>query len=144
MRSVTSWLMAVLIFGMAAKAETKTELLHRAIEKVRTGHTETERTFAADRLNEFVSELTQEEIDDRSISSLIALLEPREDGVRSSVAACLRDIGPRARAAVPRLLQILHEVECLNVSATSEQIVRQALERLGERSPPRKKCFGYE
>jgi hypothetical protein len=138
--------MAGVIFSMAAKGEGKTnaEVLRRAIDLVRAGHTETDGTFAADRLYELVREMKQEEIDDSSISSLIALLEPREDGVRNAVAACLRDIGPRARAAVPRLLQILSEVECLNVSVTSEEMVRQALERLGEPPPPRKKCFGYE
>jgi hypothetical protein len=48
-----------------------------------------------------------------------------------------------ARAAVPKLLQILHEVECSNASMTSEEMVRQALASIAQVVPPYAICLWY-
>ena len=71
----------------------------------------------------------------------MSLLDSSDDYVRFCVAASLGWLGPRARIAVPKLLEVLHEVECVPTAGlTSEATIRPALKRIGADAPPIADC----
>jgi hypothetical protein len=116
------------------------EQLTKTIVKVRTGKSSTARTDAAEHLAELTRGIDPKMVDDKTITDLVSLLDTSEDSVRSWVAASLGNLGPRARIAIPKLLKILSEVECLQLSMTSEGAIRVALRRMGKEPPPLPKC----
>lgn len=113
-----------------------TEELKETVAKVRTGATSAARTEAAERLAELTRGISPNQIDDGTLSELVSLLEVPENSVRYWVARCLGNLGPRARIAVPKLQNILTEVDCLKGSKTSASGIRFALGRMGVKPPP--------
>jgi len=71
---------------------------------------------------------------------MVSLLETEEDSVRAWVAASLGHLGLRAKVAVPKLLKLLPEVDCLRGSLTSAPFIRVALKRMGKTPPPPPNC----
>jgi HEAT repeat protein len=114
--------------------------LEETIASIRAGETLTIRTNAARRLAELTRSIDPEEVDDPTLKELVSLLSTNEDSVRAWVAASLGHLGPRGKVAIPVLLKLLPEVDCLGGDLTSAPAIRRALERMGETPPPRPEC----
>lgn len=117
-----------------------TKKVAETIAKVRTADTVTTRTKHAAKLVPLIAKIGPEKIDDGTISNLISLLDAPDDSVRFYVAGALGILGPRAKAAVPKLLQLLPAADCLQGTLTSADAIRQALTRMGVTPPPPAKC----
>ena len=117
------------------KRSLKRQLLE-AVEKVRNGKTSNSRTEAAEHLATLTRGINPHKVDETTLAEMVSLLDIQEDSVRAWVAASLGNLGPRARVAVPRLLKLLPEVDCLRGSLTSASAIRLALKRMGEAPPP--------
>jgi HEAT repeat protein len=99
------------------------------------------RVEASERLAQLTKKINPNEIDEQTLADLVSLLETWDDAVREEVAASLGNLGPRAKvAAVPKLLEILPEVDCLWVDVSSEEAIQLALERMGETPPTPRLC----
>jgi len=99
------------------------------------------RIETAERLPHLTKKINPNEVDDQTLADLVSLLDTWDDAVRREVAVSLGNLGPRAKAAaIPKLLEILPEVDCLWVDISSEDAIRLALERLGERAPTLPSC----
>jgi hypothetical protein len=136
-----------LAIARAATANTEPDRalmndLIQTIAKVRTGESATVRTDAAERLSRLAKRMKPQDVDDKTLSDLVSLLDTHEDSVRAWVAASLGNLGPRAKVAAPRLLEILAQVECIPVvgGLTSEGAIRLALKRMGVKVPPPPDC----
>lgn len=110
--------------------------------KVRDGKTGNARTDAAERLATLTRGISPNKVADATLTEMVSLLDTEEDSVRLWVAVALGNLGPRAKVAVPKLLKILPEVDCLRGSLTSAPAVRLALKRMGEKVPPEPNCEG--
>ena len=108
--------------------------------KIRNGETSNSRTDAAEHLATLTRGINSQKVDETTLTEMVSLLDTQEDSVRAWVAASLGHLGPRAKVAVPRLLKLLPEVDCLRGSLTSAPAIRLALERMGEIPPPPPKC----
>ena len=112
--------------------------------KVRNGKTSTSRTNAAERLATLTRGINPQKVDETTLTELVYLLDTQEDSVRAWVAASLGNLDPRAKVAVPKLLKLLPEVDCLRGSLTSAPAIRLALKRMGETPPPPPNCAAKE
>jgi hypothetical protein len=121
------------------KRQLKRQLLE-TMAKVRNGKTVNSRTDAAEHLQTLTRRINPHKVDETTLTEMVSLLDTQEDSVRFWVAASLGNLGPRAKVAVPRLLKLLPEVDCLRGSVTSAGAIRVALERMGEIPPPRPNC----
>jgi len=112
--------------------------LEKAVADLETAPTSWERELAGRALKRTIGSegADREAIDPRLMARIIALLNTDEDNVRSYVANVLGWIGPRAKAAVPRFLEILPEVDCVQASLNSSPVIRAAMERMGVTPPP--------
>lgn len=110
--------------------------LTQTIAKVRTAESLAARTEAAEHLSHLTTRIKPKRVDDKTLADLESLLDTSEDPVRLWVAASLGNLGPRARGAAPKLLKILPEVDCLEVSLSSAPVIRVALKRMGVTPPP--------
>jgi len=135
---------AILCFAFAlltgvAGARSKPDInrqLQSAIARVRKAKTITAKSDAAERILALTYERDCSDVTDETIQSMISLLDVPDDGVRMWVAAALGDIGPRAKAAVPKLLSILAEVDCKIWDQSSAATIPVALESMGVARPP--------
>jgi hypothetical protein len=106
------------------------------IARIRTGETSTTRTNNAANLAAFTQTIDPKKVNDATLREMVSLLNTDDDGVRGWVAAALGHLGPRARIAVPTLLDLLRKVDCLEGDLTSAGAIRLALTRIGESPPP--------
>jgi hypothetical protein len=125
-----------------------TRQITETIVHVRTGSTNKIRTHAAEHLFDLTTGIDPKIVDDATLSSMIALLDIPEESVRGLVAASLENLGPRAKTAIPKLLEILAlpAVTCPpTLDSTSDGAIRGALTRIGAEPPPLndaiKKCL---
>ena len=125
------------------KRQLKRQLLE-TMAKIRNGKTLTSRTEAAEHLATLTRGINPHKVDETTLTEMVSLLDTQEDSVRAWVAASLGNLGPRAKVAVPWLLKLLPEVDCLRGSLTSAPFIRLALERMGEIPPPRPNCDAKE
>ena len=114
--------------------------LSETMAKIRNGKTVTSRTNAAEHLATLTRGINPHKVDETTLTEMVSLLDTQEDSVRAWVAGSLGQLGPRAKAAIPRLLKLLPEVDCLRGSLTSAPAIRLALQRIGEIPPPPPKC----
>jgi hypothetical protein len=114
--------------------------LSETMANIRDGKTSTSRTEAAERLATLTRRNLPRNVDDATLTQIVSLLDTQEDSVRAWVAAALGHLGTRAKVAVPRLLKLLSEVDCLRGSLTSAPFIRVALKRLGATVPPPPQC----
>ena len=71
-------------------------------------------------------------------------MDSSNDYVRFWAATSLGELGPRAKIAVPKLLELLPLVDCLGGTITSASAVRLALMRIGAVKPPFPSCKDHE
>jgi hypothetical protein len=128
------------LFSVSVEAQSSIrEEVSEAVTLVRIGKTSTERTIAAMLLCEITGGDASKQVDDQSLLSIEALLNSSDDSVRYWVAVCLgHNFGPRAKDAVPKLLKILAQVECVKRANTSASGIRSALKQIGAEVPPSK------
>lgn len=91
----------------------------------------------AQHLAQLTKEIDPEEVDDKTIEDMVSLLDTPNDFVRAWVAVALGHLGPRAKVAVPALLKVMHDTECVDLKEmTSAGAARVALKRIGVTPPP--------
>lgn len=115
--------------------------LRREIQEIRSHGQTAARTEAAERVEQLTKKMRPSDVDDKTFSDLVSLLDIPDDSVRAWIAAAIGNLGPRAKPAVPQLLKLLSEIECTPVMGglNSEGFIRIALKRIGA-APPRTKC----
>ncbi len=131
-----------LLFPIVGRAKTMENInaqLLDAIAKVRKAKTPAARYKAAERLGAITYEKDCSSVDDKTIQALISLLDIEDDGVRMWVASDLGDIGPRAKAAVPKLISILSVSDCMTWDHSSAATIPIALRKMGV-DPPVRNC----
>ena len=126
--------------GQSKPEKDLTRKLSETMAKIRQGKTVTYRTEAAQHLATLTHGADPNEVDDSTLTEMVSLLDTPEDSVRAWVAAALGLLGPRAKMAIPRLLKLLAEVDCLQGDLTSAASIRPALERMGATPPPPPRC----
>src|SRR6266404_6237097 len=125
--------------GFVPKGRLTRQLLE-TIAEVRNGKTSNSRTDAAEHIETLTRGINPHKVDETTLTKMVSLLDTQEDSVRGWVAASLGNLGPRAKVAVPRLLKLLPEADCLRGSLTSASAIRIALQRMGEIPPPPPNC----
>ncbi len=140
---------SVLLDKIARSAKNNSMLLSqikKGIIEVRDGTPHSvARSNAAEHLASLIRQIDPSAIDDVTLGDLIALLDIPDDAVRAWVAGALGDVGPRAHAAVPELLKILPEVDCVQLEQTgitSAFPIRYALRKIDGKEPPPPVCNG--
>jgi HEAT repeat protein len=126
--------------GPRADVAVRNQLVE-AISRVRAGETAMIRRAAARHVFELTRGVNPNKLDDKVLADIVSLLDSSEDAVRFEVAAALGNLGPRAKIAVPKLLKVLEEVDCLPLTVTSALTIRVALPRIGV-TPPPQRCAG--
>lgn len=92
----------------------------------------------AEHLARLTEKIDPKKVDDRTLDEMVSLLDTSNDFVRAWVAVALGNLGPRAKVAVPKLLRVMHETDCLELKEmTSAGAARVALKRIGVTPPPR-------
>jgi hypothetical protein len=136
---------AVLMITVIGVANTRDKaVLNKQVKetmvKVRTGKTLDIRADAAIHLAHLMRKVEPKDVDDKTLADIVSLLDTPDDAVRGEVAGALGFLGPRAVSAVPALLKVLPEADCVRGDLTSAGAIRLALERIGVKPPPPAKC----
>jgi hypothetical protein len=125
---------------------TFNQQLAAAIMAVKKETGATERAQAAQRVAKLVIEQlgpgdTAPGVDGKVLLDLSSLLDTTNDNVRHWVATSIGFFGSRAKFAVPKLLTILHEVDCASLRGmNSAGAIRMALKRINGVSPRTPNC----
>jgi hypothetical protein len=138
---VWACLFVLLVQGLG-RAETRGDINKRlldAIAEIRKIKTPVARYKAAEKLAAITDEKDCSAVNDKTIRALISLLDIDDDGVRMWAASALGDIGPRARAAAPKLIRILSVSDCMTWDHSSAATIPIALKRMGV-EPPSRHC----
>jgi hypothetical protein len=115
--------------------------LKEMVAKVRAGvPSSIVRSEAAEQLADFARRIDPKKVDDKTFADLVSLLDIPDESIRGWVAGAIGFLGPRARPAVPALLKLLPEADCLQGDLTSAGAIRLALKRIGEKPPPQPDC----
>jgi hypothetical protein len=85
---------------------------------------------------------TCDEVDGRTMRELVSLLDIRHDGIRLHIVRALGRLPPCARAAIPKLKEILPEADCWPSGLRSGGYIHHTLEKLGELPIPDAICTG--
>ena len=149
-RSLVIFLVASLVplfsvdcVGQADEASMLRKQIAEDVALIRTDNDVGNQIAAAKDLAQLTRGVYPSSIDDAELESIESRLDNPNDAVRLWVAASLGNLGPRAKSAVPKLLQLLHEVEagCPMVRGLSSSgAIRLALERIGETPPAPPHC----
>lgn len=75
------------------------------------------------------------QVADADIDAMAGLMRDPNDSIRLAIAGALGQLGPRAKRAMPALVQALRERPCENAPATSAAVIRMAIQRIGEVVP---------
>jgi HEAT repeat protein len=137
---------AVLICALGSAAQSKGSAAPKiqfagTIARIRTGETSTIRVNNARNLADFTRSIDPKKVNDATLREIVSLLNTDNDvGVLAWVAGALGNLGPRARIAVPMLLDLLRRADCVEGDLRSAGAVRIALTRIGEAPPPEPEC----
>jgi hypothetical protein len=104
--------------------------IKRTISETRTGSSVFIREDAAYLLNQLTLSRGDKDLNDETISDLIALLDSHDDGVLVYVVASLQHVGTKASGAVPKLKELLESTNC-RLHPTLAERIRGALEQFG-------------
>jgi hypothetical protein len=131
-----------LLFGTAKATGDHVSIkqLTETMAKIRSGKTPVARDEAAEHLAKLTRGINPNKVDDKTIADIASLLDGSADSVRYWLAASLGNLGPRARMAAPKLLEVLAEVDCLRGDKTSASGIRFALTQMGITPPPLPVC----
>jgi hypothetical protein len=104
--------------------------------KVRSDKTVDARTDAAEHLASLTRKINSKEVSNVLVTDITSLLNSHDDSVRYWVAMALGNLGPAAKAAAPKLLEMLPKADCINGAITSASGIRYALIKMGIKPPP--------
>jgi hypothetical protein len=134
---------ASLFFG-GASAENS--ILNRQLEelvaKIPIERTHGARAATSQHLAQLTRSIDPENVDDKALGAMVALLDSPDDAVRAWVAVALGNLGPRAKLAIPKLLSVLPQSDCLYESLSSAPAIRVAIAKIGGSPPPPPNCAG--
>ena len=116
------------------------EQIKETMVEVQTAKTADARTKAAQHLASLTHKIDHKEVTEQTVTDLTSLLDASDDSVRFWVATALGNLWPSAKAAIPKLLKLLPEADCLNGAVTSAGAIRYALVQMGVTPPPPPKC----
>ena len=114
--------------------------IKETIAKVRSDKTVDARTEAAEHLASLTQKISGKEVTEALVTDITSLLDSPDDSVRYWVATALGNLGPAAKAAAPKLQEMLPKVDCINGAITSASGIRYALIKMGIKPPPPPKC----
>lgn len=114
--------------------------IKETMAKIRTDKTVDARTEAAEHLARLTQEIGSKEVTEALVSDITSLLDSPDDSVRYWVATALGNLGPVAKAAIPKLEEMLPKADCINGAITSASGIRYALIKMGIKPPPPPKC----
>jgi len=132
--------LAVAGIAQATGGPAHMKLMEEVIAKVRSDKTVDARTDAAERLASLTKKINAKEVTAALVTDITSLLDSPDDSVRYWVATALGNLGPAAKAAVPKLEKMLPEADCINGTITSASGIRYALIKMGIKPPPPPKC----
>jgi len=132
------WAMAQIVEASEGPAIMKQ--IKESIAKVSSGKTVDARTEAAERLASLTQKIGGKEVTEALVTDITSLLDSPDDSVRYWVATALGNLGPAAKAAVPKLQEMLPKADCINGAITSASGIRYALIKMGIKPPPPPKC----
>jgi PBS lyase HEAT-like repeat len=140
--SVALFLTLPMISGMAqaSGAPARVTEVEKAIAAVRSGKTVDARTNAAEHLASLTKKVSAKEATEKLVIDVMSLLDSSDDSVRYWVARALGNLGPPAKAAIPKLEEMLPKADCINGAITSASGIRYALIQMGVKPPPPQKC----
>jgi hypothetical protein len=110
--------------------------LRRAIQEVKKGDQTMKGFHAGDKFLDICDKIPADEIDDKTLAETMSLLDSPRESVKTWGVRCLGRLGPRARAAIPKLKEMLPKADCIPGTITSAAYIRAVLEKLGEAVPP--------
>jgi HEAT repeat protein len=116
------------------------EQIKGAMAKAQSAKTLDARTEAAAHLASLTREISSKEVTETLVTDLTSLLDSPDDSVRYWVATALGNLGPIAKAAVPKLEEMLPKSDCINGVITSANGIRYALIKMGIKPPPPPQC----
>jgi len=116
------------------------EQIKGTMAKVQSDKTVDARTEAAQHLASLTQKISSKEVTEALVADLTSLLDSPDDSVRYWVAMALGNLGPAAKAAVPKLEELLPKADCINGTITSASGIRYALIKMGVKPPPPPKC----
>src|SRR5215467_9323101 len=82
------------------------------------------RTNAAEHLARLTKQIGSKEITNALVIDIMSLLNSPDDSVRYWVARALGNLGPAAKAAVPKLEELLPKADCISGTKTSASGIR--------------------
>jgi hypothetical protein len=127
--------------AQSSSAPALLQQVQKTITKVRTYKTVDGRTGAAERLAGLTRKISSKDVTKALVTDITSLLDSPDDSVRYWVAMALGNLGPAARAAIPKLQEMLPKAACVDGVITSASGIREALMKMGIKSPfPSPKC----
>ena len=141
-------LSVALCFALAAMAQIAQasggpalmKQIKETMAKVRSDKTVEARTEAAECLASLTQKISSEEVTEALVTDITSLLDSPDDSVRYWVATALGNLGPAAKAAAPKLQEMLPKADCINGAITSASGIRYALIKMGIKPSPPPKC----
>jgi HEAT repeat protein len=112
--------------------------IKKTMAKVRSDKSVDARTEAAEHLAGLTQKISSKEVTEALVIDITSLLDCPDDSVRYWVATALGNLGPAAKAAVPKLEEMLPNADCINGAITSASGIRYALIKMGIKPPPPK------
>jgi hypothetical protein len=108
----------------ASGGPARMEQIKVTMVKVRCDKTVDARTEGAEHLENLTQSFSSKDVTDALVSDLLSLLDSPDDSVRYWVARALGNLGPAAKAAVPKLEEMLPKADCINGAITSASGIR--------------------
>lgn len=133
-------LSAVAGIAQASGGPSLMKQIKETMAKIQSDKTVDTRTEAAQHLASLTQEISSKEVTDALVADITSLLDSPDDSVRYWVAMALGNLGPSAKAAVPKLQEMLPKADCINGAITSASGIRYALIKMGIKPPPPPKC----
>ena len=133
-------LSAVAGIAQTSGGPARMKQIKETIAEVRSDKTVDARTETAEHLASLTQKISSKEVTEALVTDMTSLLDSPDDSVRYWVATALGNLGPAAKAAVPKLEEMLPKADCINGAITSASGIRYALIKMGIKPPPPPKC----
>jgi HEAT repeat protein len=124
----------------ASRKPTDMNQITETMAKVRSDKTVDSRTEAAEHLANLAQKMSSKDVTETLVTEITSLLDSPDDSVRYWVAMALGNLGPAAKAAAPKLEEMLPKAECTNGAITSASGIRYALFKMSIKPTPSPKC----
>lgn len=126
--------------AQGSKGPASIKQIEDTLAKVRSEKTVNARTEAAEHLASLTHQISGKEVTNALVTDIMPLLDSPDDSVRYWVATALGNLGPSAKAAIPKLEKMLPKADCINGTITSASGIRYALIKMGIKPPPLPNC----